>query len=119
MTRQSLESEAEKILTKLMLNYSAEMYKYRNIMNPTTKWADLTAHQRSVVNSYRDEIKAALLKTVDRYVEERERLARIEEWEELAWSNEVSDETKDALEPYYLKRVEALRQQVKDDKENK
>ena len=43
----------EEHLTELMLKYSAEMYKYKNIMNPTTRWQDLTAHQRSVVLIHR------------------------------------------------------------------
>jgi cobalamin biosynthesis Mg chelatase CobN len=87
-------------LTQPMLNYSAEMYKYRNIMNPTTKWENLTAHQRSVVSSYRDEIKTLLAE------------ARIDEMEALKMNTWSTDKCWDELNDR-LDKLKALKDQQK------
>lgn len=47
-------------LRELMLKFSAEMFDKRNVMNPTTKWEHLTAHQRSVVTTYESEMQALI-----------------------------------------------------------
>ena len=47
-------------LDELMLRFQAEMFTYRNVLNPTTEWSKLTAHQRSVVNTYRSEFEALI-----------------------------------------------------------
>ena len=40
--------------------------------------------------------------------------AAINEWDELAWSSEVSDVVKDELEPYYQKRIALLSKELGD-----
>ena len=49
-------------LDELMLRFRAEMFTYRDVLNPTTEWSKLTAHQRSVVNTYRSEFEALITK---------------------------------------------------------
>jgi hypothetical protein len=38
--------------------------------------------------------------------------ARMDEWERLAWDDNVSDEIKDALQPYYKARHDELRREL-------
>lgn len=85
MTRQSLESEMERI---------------------TNEYKDMSERGLSDYG-----LKQALLKTVDKYVEERERLARIDELEHLFDKDYI---TGIDIQPETIRtRLLALRQQVK------
>lgn len=57
-------NSGEDELRELMLKFQAEMFDKRNVMNPTTRWGHLTAHQRSVVSTYESEIQALITKKV-------------------------------------------------------
>lgn len=86
----------------------------------------LEAEMERITNEYKDMserglsdygLKQALLKTVDRYVEERERLARVDEI--YYWFNRYSNgrvgisNQLPVSKKIITNRIEALRQQVK------
>lgn len=99
MNRQSLESVIDEILLQLKMGISL------------SSTAPYPVFDDSVVGHAFEEAKTALLKTVDRYVEERERLARIDELESDFALASVSTNLVD-YQNTLSERIKALRQQV-------
>lgn len=104
ITRQSLESEMDKLLNK----YGIAIVK---------DFGDGRHKNVTHVTEYYPQAKTALLKTVDRYVEERERVARVDELEKVRTALDLGANTLEARNGAYiadrLAELKALRQQVK------